>query len=309
MAVPPRGWPVAADAATAAHPEASRAHGAMLLYAFMIATSFPVGAAITGDLDPIVLTLLRFALATLAMGAWLLARGELVLPRPTALLRYGAISLTIAVFFVAMFEALRWTSALATGAMFTFVPLMTAGIGFALSGQRSGPAQLACLLLGAAGALWVLFDADLGRLLALDLGRGEAIFALGCLAFAAYAPAIAKLHRGEPASVITFWTIACGAVLLLLYSLPRLGGVDWGGLPGRLWLGVLYLATFNTCGTFMLAKFSSVRLPSHKVMAYTYLTPAFVALLEGALGHGWPAPAMLLGIAVAASATLALQRV
>lgn len=300
---------MADDASSLPSSGLGRAHTAMLLYSFMVATSFPLGAAITGDLDPIVLTLLRFLMASLAMGGFLLLRGELALPRPSALLRYAVISVTITVFFVAMFEALRWTDALSTGAMFTFVPLMTAGIGFLLSRQRSGPAQIACLAVGAVGALWVLFDADLERLLAFDLGRGEAIFAIGCLAFAAYAPAIAKLHRGESVGIIAFWTIACGAMLLLVYSLPRLGAVDWGALPDRLWLGVLYLATFNTCGTFLLAKFASVRLPSHKVMAYTYLTPAFVALLEGALGHGWPAPAVVAGILVTASATLALQRV
>ena len=291
------------------HPQARRAHAAMLLYSAMIATSFPVGAAITGDLDPTVLTLLRFIIAALALGLFLRLRGELALPRGGALLRYATISLTITIFFVTMFEALRWTSPLSTGAMFTFVPLMTAGIGFALNRQRSTAAQIGCLLLGGLGALWVLFDADLDRLLALDIGRGEAIFSIGCLAFAAYAPAIARLHRGESASLITFWVIVCGGLLLFLYCLPRLGGIDWTALPGRLWLGVAYLAIFNTCITFMLAKFSSVRLPSHKMMAYTYLTPAFVALLEGLLGHGWPVLAVIVGIIVTASATLALQRV
>ena len=44
-----------------------------------------------------------------------------------ALLRYAAIGLTMVLFFVSMFEALRWTDPLSSGALFTLVPLMAAG--------------------------------------------------------------------------------------------------------------------------------------------------------------------------------------
>ena len=42
-----------------------RVHGLMLLATALVATTFPLGAAITHDLDALVLTLLRFALAAL----------------------------------------------------------------------------------------------------------------------------------------------------------------------------------------------------------------------------------------------------
>ena len=299
-----------AESAAATPPaEIRRANAAMLLYAILVSTSFPVGAAITHGLDPVVLTMLRFCMATLVLAIFLGLRGELTLPGPGALLRYAAIGLTMVIFFVAMFEALRWTDPLSTGALFTLVPLMAAGFAFVLNQQRSGGAQLGCLLVGAIGALWVLFDGSLGKLLGLSLGRGELIFALGCLSFALYSPLIARLHRGEPISVVTFWSIAAGAIMLTLYSAPRLVELDWAAVPGGVWLGVAYLATFNTAGTFLMAKYASVCLPGHKVMAYTYLTPALVALMEGALGHGWPAPIVVVGILLTASATFLLQRI
>ena len=54
----------------------ARAHGAMLVYAFLVSTSFPVGAAITHDLDPVVLTCLRFACAALTFSLVVTAAGE-----------------------------------------------------------------------------------------------------------------------------------------------------------------------------------------------------------------------------------------
>src|SRR5689334_7171744 len=40
-------------------------HGSMLISAFLVATSFTVGKAITPFMDPVALTLLRFLIATL----------------------------------------------------------------------------------------------------------------------------------------------------------------------------------------------------------------------------------------------------
>ena len=286
----------------------ARAHGAMLVYAFLVSTSFPVGAAITRDLDPVVLTCLRFALAALAFAAVVSANGAWRRPSPGGLLRYAAISLTMAGFFVLMFEALRWTDPLSAGALFTLTPLMTAVIGYLLVRQRCSPAQLACLLLGAPAAAWVVFDGQLDRLLALDLGTGELLFLGGALCFAAYPPAVKRLHRGESLLLVTFWVLLSGAVLLALYGAPRILATDWAAVPGGVFFGIAYLAVFNTAVTFIIAKYASLRLQAFKVMAYTYLTPAFVVLLEGALGHGWPSVSVMAGIAATAAVTLLLQR-
>ncbi len=286
----------------------TRAHGAMLVYAFLVSTSFPVGAAITRDLDPVVLTCLRFALAALTFAVVVTAAGEWRRPSLGGLLRYAAISLTMVGFFVLMFEALRWTDPLSAGALFTLTPLMTAIIGYLVVRQRCSLAQLGCLLLGAPAAAWVVFDGSLDRLLALDLGYGELLFLGGVLCFAAYSPAVKRLHRGESLLLLTFWVLLGGAVLLLLYGAPRILATDWAAVPGRVFLGIAYLAVFNTALTFIIAKYASLRLQAFKVMAYTYLTPAFVVLLEGALGHGWPSASVIAGILATAAVTLLLQR-
>ncbi len=285
-----------------------RAHGAMLLYAFLVSTSFPVGAAITRDLDPVVLTCLRFAVAALSFAAVVTAAGEWRRPSAGGLLRYAVISLTMCGFFVLMFEALRWTDPLSAGALFTLTPLMTAVIGFLLVGQRCSSAQAACLALGALAASWVVFDGRLERLLALDLGYGELLFLLGALCFAAYTPAVKRLHRGESLLLMTFWVLFCGALLLAAYGAPRIAATDWSAVPAEVFLGVVYLAVCNTALTFVIAKYASLRLQAFKVMAYTYLTPAFVVLLEVAFGSGWPSNSVLAGIAGTAAVTLLLQR-
>ena len=50
--------------------------------------------------------------------------------------------------------------------------------------------------------------------------------------------------------------------------------------------------------TVFLVQFASMRLPSSKVMAYTYLTPSWVLIWELGLGQPMPPMAVLGGIAL-----------
>jgi hypothetical protein len=56
-------------------------------------------------------------------------------------------------------------------------------------------------------------------------------------------------------------------------------------------------------------QFAALRLPSAKVIAYGYLTPAFVILFEGLAGHGWPAPSVFGGAAVTVLGLIVLAMV
>ena len=61
---------------------------------------------------------------------------------------------------------------------------------------------------------------------------------------------------------------------------------------------VLYLAVGPTAICFFLIQFASLRLPAPKVIAYGYLTPAFVIVFEAIAGHGLPGLAIIAGAGV-----------
>jgi len=250
---------------------------------------------------------LRFLLAGLIFAAVLAARRQLAWPGPSSLLRFGVIGFLLAAYFVSMFEALRWTDPVSAGAVFTLVALMSAAIAAPLLGQRLGPRVWLGLAVGAAGALWVLFDGSLTRLAAFHLGYGELVFWPGCLAYAAYAPLVRKFHRGESLAEINFFAILMGGLLTGLYGLSDIAATPWINLPWTIYLGIAHLAVFTTAATFLLIKFASLHLPAAKVMDYTYLLPAVVALYEGLIGHGWPSWPVIAGIAIAALAVAIIE--
>ncbi|MCA1242638.1 DMT family transporter [Stappia stellulata] len=285
-----------------------RAHLAMLGFVFLVSTSFPVGHAITGDLAPAVLTALRFCLAAAIFAGIATWKGLWQRPKLSRFPVYILIAVVLNIFFVTMFEALRYTSALNAGAVFTLLPAFTAIAGYLLLRQTVSRRQAACLALGAAGAILVLFGSDIGRLLRFEIGTGETIFLFGVMSYAFYSPLMRLLNRGEPLEVFNFWILACGAVILLVYGHDDLLQTNWPEVPARAFIGVAYLAVFPTASSFFFATYASLRLPSGPVMAYTYLLPSFVLFETLALGAPWPGMLTLAGVAVTAVATLILQR-
>ena len=89
----------------------------------------------------------------------------------------------------------------------------------------------------------------------------------------------------------------------------RMAGSDgiWGSVPRPskeqiddfiVWIALGYVAIFASAATFVLLQFATLRLPSAKVMAYTYLTPSWVIIWQIALGHPAPGGLVLVGIAL-----------
>lgn len=283
-------------------PEASRGHLAMLAFSALVAGSFSLGALAAPLIDPGALTALRFLLAAVLVGAIAWGRGTLTRATLRAPWRYAVLGGLLAAYFVLMFHGLQTAPPVSAAAVFTLTPLMAAGFGWLLLRQRLTARMALALALGGLGALWVIFRADWQAVLRLDLGRGEAIYFLGCIAHALYAPLVRKLNRGEPALAFTFFTMIAGWLLLTFWAIGPIRSTNWPALPAIVWITLLYLAVAASAASFVLLQYASLRLPAAKVMAYTYLTPAWVILWELALGHATPPLVTLAGLALICAA-------
>jgi drug/metabolite transporter (DMT)-like permease len=296
---------------TAAQAEARHGHAAMLLFAALIAGSFSLGKQAAPHIDPAALNAARFLIATALMAGATAALGRSArrahFVAPWRFLLLGGL---LAVYFVLMFVALRIAEPVSTGAVFTLIPAMSALFGWMLMRQRTAPRAAAALAVGAAGAVWVIFQGDPARIAAFEIGRGEAIFFVGCVAHALYAPLVPRLNRGEPVTSFTLGVLIAAAAVLAVWGAPAILATDWTSLPAVVWIAIAYLAAATTALTFFLLQYAAMRLPAGKVMAYGYLTPAFIVLYEGLSGRGWPPAPVWLGVAVTATAlaVLAFER-
>ena len=287
---------------------AAYGHAAMLAFSAIVAGSFSLGVQVAGDISPIALSAVRFWLAAAVLGAALFL--TIGLPRGSlrASWRYAVLGGLFGGYFVLMFEGLKTASPVSTAAVFTLTPIMSAVFGWPLLRQRTTPRMAVALLIGGCGALWVIFRGDASALLAFDVGRGELIYFVGCIAHALYTPLVRRLNRGEPVLVFSFGTLIGGGVVLSLFGVREIAGTDWAGLPHLVWVVLVYLAVFASALSVWLLQTAALRLPAAKVMAYTYLVPSWVLVWEAVGGVPMPGSVVLVGIAMTVIALLLLLR-
>jgi drug/metabolite transporter (DMT)-like permease len=278
----------------------------MVVAAILVSTSFTVGAAITRELDPAVLTLIRFTIAACIFGPLVHCRYGLGFSL-SLFLRCSLISACLVIFFFCMFLSLRYTSALNTSVIFALVPSISGGYALFINGERLGRGQLLALFCGMLGTFWVISRGDMTQILGMQWNQGDLIFLGGCFAMGLYTPLVKLLHRGESMAVMTFWVLITGSLWLLALAGGRLPLVAWSDIPIFAWLGVVYLAVFTTIVTFFLTQYAVPFLGPTKVMAYSYLYPALVLVIDLILGHGLPPIRVLPGVLVVLAAMFILQ--
>lgn len=280
----------------------------MLLFSALVAGSFSLGHVIANDISPAALTAMRFLLAVLVMGAWVWRSGQISRDDLRAPWRYFLLGGLMGIYFVLMFEGLKTASAVSTAAVFTLTPVISGVFAFFILGQIVTRRVATALLLGALGAVWVIFRADFNALVALEVGRGEAIYFLGCLAHALYTPLVPKLNRGQSPIVFTFGMMVGALLLLSIYAIDDLRETEYSSLRPAVWVTLVYLAVCASAASFFLLQYSTLHLPTTKVMAYTYMTPSWVILWEIALGKALPPVGIWLGVILTGAALVLLLK-
>lgn len=274
------------------------AHLAMILFAILIAASFSLGKLAVPHIEPAPLNAFRFMLGTLLMGIFTYGVRRNRFAMPEAPWRFGILGGLMAIYFLAMFVALTMTAPVATSAVFTLMPIMTAFFAYLILKQIIRPLVGVSLLVAGFGSIWVIFRGDFNAILSFDIGNGELIFLGGCVCHAIFAALIRKFSHGEPLSLTTFYILVATTIWITLYGAGSILTTNWMALPPIVWWTLAYLAIFPTAITFFLMQYASMRLPSSKVLAYGYLVPAFVIIYEGLAGHGWVSMSVVVGALV-----------
>jgi len=259
-------------------------HALMFIAMVLVAGSFPLAGLITNALTPELMMFVRFLLAAILFAPFVFIKNGLHIPTIDRLLAYALISIPLVVFFWCMFESLRYTSVINTGALYTIVPAITAVFAYFINHDQVNSGRKTGLLIGTIGALWIVFRGDLQAFLNLELNYGDVIFLTGCLFMGIYNPLIKRFYQGEPMEVMTFWVIFLGGLWLLILSFNQLDQIIWQNIDMKVYAGLMYLSVFTTLGSFFVLQYSTVKLGATKIAAYGFLTPVFVIILSVAIG-------------------------
>ncbi|WP_415770820.1 DMT family transporter [Pseudomonas sp. LB3P38] len=278
------------------HTGSAAAHVGMLLWALLIAASFSAAAQVSQAIDPILLTGFRLLFCALVFLPLLLIKGDTAMTA-RGLFGHAVLGLLLAVYFGSLFEALRYTSAVYTGTMFTLVPLLTLLFEAVLMPDSNLKQRVLPMLIAAAGAvLLVLKGAGPGDLPSL---YAVSVYGVGCLAMALYSPLSQRLKasslKGRGPVGMTFWNMLFGALFLLAFC-----GFSGGWRSASLltvsdfwWL--IYLAVFATLATFWLLHRAIGVIAPSSVISYIYLSTLFLTLFHWLWLRQSPLPLEIIG--------------
>lgn len=254
----------------------------LLLWAWLMASSFMISGKVVPYADPLVTTGLRFILAAVIFFPFLLLdgkQGSLNGLFDRAVIRpYLMISGTLVAFFVGMFWSLQTTTALNTSVIYTLVPLIGVFLSWFWLKQATSWGRLSGFMLGSIGALVVLFSSRWQQASGWEFQSGDLIFFGACFFLAAHIVAVQKWGGDVAPLQGAFLIVVLGSLVLLplILVFGDVSGVQW--VQPAFWSALLYLAIFTTAMTFLLQQTLVRRVGSGFILAFSYTIPVWVAV-------------------------------
>ena len=263
-------------------------HLSMFMFSILVSVSFILGEKVSNEIDPILISALRVLIASFFIGILFFFHKKTKLIDLSHPYRFLFLGGMISTYFVLMFEGLKTADAISMSVVFTLTPLMSGVFDFFLSRRKMSKMLIFVVIIGAIGAIWIIFEGNIENVLKLKIGKGEVIFIFGCICHSLYAALIPRLNKGEIPLSQTFGTLLACSLLLTTLSVNKFQNIDIGIFTSLIIITVFYLAIFATATSFFLIQFSARRLSSVKVMAYTYAIPFWVAISNGIFNKSMP---------------------
>ncbi|WP_121626740.1 DMT family transporter [Poseidonibacter antarcticus] len=257
-----------------------KAHLYVLLATFLVGGSFIISEKLSGIIDPISITLYRFVIASVCLAPLIFLKQKYRVKLKNTFKRAMIISFFYSVFFIGMFNALEYTSAINIGTIFTLTPLLTGILSIFIFKQYISKKQYLIYLIGIVGTCIVVFKGDLSLFLSMSLNKGDIIFLFSIISMALYLISTKLFYKeDDELLVVVFLTLVGGIIwmglVLLFLDIP----LEWEKIQGELFIYMLYLSIPATLITVYLFQRTTIVLGPSKVMAYSYLNPATVAIL------------------------------
>jgi drug/metabolite transporter (DMT)-like permease len=140
----------------------------------------------------------------------------------------------------------------------------------------------------------------------LEFNKGDLIFFAGCLLLGVYTTLLKKYHVAGSTLNLVFWAMISGVIPMAIYAASADINVDFAAVPFDVYAWIIYLAVLTALTSYIWA-YGAPRLGPMKTLAYSYLIPSFVMLIDGVLLGSWPPLIVLPGVLVGIVVMIVLQ--
>lgn len=262
----------------------SLARTAMLAAVFIWGSTFVITKIALVDLGPIMLAILRFAIATAIFLPFLVSyKKQNPLPW-LSLVIVGFFGVTL--FFALQNLGLYYTSAVNAGLILGSIPVFTLLFSALFLGEKLSSTRIVGVICSVSGvSLIVLTGSPAGAGSFPILGN---MLLLGsAVAWALYTVKGKSLLRSLPQHVVTAGSVSFGLLFLLLFLPLEARFVSYQPLSAATWLAVGYLGFFASGAAFFLWNHGLKSVSAAEAGTYTNLSPV-VAVVTAAILLGEP---------------------
>lgn len=282
-------------------------HLIVLLATFLVGGSFIVSQKLSGIINPISITLLRFVIASIILTPIIFMNKKYIKKIIPTFKRAMIISFFYSLFFIGLFKALEYTTALNTGTIFTLVPFITAVFSIFVFNQKISLISYLVYFIGIIGTSMVVFRGNLELFISLSLNNGDIIFLLAIFSMALYSICMKYFHKEDDELIVLVFMTLFGGVIwmslsLIIFDIP----LNWTKIGTEEFLYIIYLSILATLVTSYLYQRGTIFLGPKKVMAYVYLNPATIIIISYFTIHEEINTFIFIGILISSFATFIL---
>ena len=251
-------------------------------YLMIISTFFWAGAFIAGkigvrEFSPMMLTFLRFSIATAIVFPIMIIKepGKWQIRRQDWLVLFAVGFLGMFAYHVLFFTALKFTSAINSSMIAASSPLITSIFSALLVGEAFTSKRLGAVALAVLGVGIIMTGGDPEVMRDLSFNPGD-IWMLAAVACAALYAVLSRKLRGKYSPlVITSWSFLLCVVLLVPFVSGDLLETFKTGASLKGWSSVVYMAVFPSVVSYLLQQMSIRDIGPSRTMAFVNMVPVF----------------------------------
>jgi drug/metabolite transporter (DMT)-like permease len=267
-----------------------RGHTALLVAYIIFGLNTPVSKTVLdhGGISALALTFYRVAGAALLF--WILSlftRRERV-SRRDMLPLFMASLFGVSINQIGFVVGLSLTSPIDASVITTLVPIITMVLAAIFLKEPITWKKVTGVFIGAAGALWLIFQGTTVRLTAGV--EGNLLCMLSCVSFAIYLTVYKNLILRYQVTTLMKWMFLLSAICCLPFCWQDVSRVYYPGLSAGLYVRVAFVVVLATFLAYLFIPVGQKLLRPTVVSMYNYLQPlvsSLVAVAAGMDAFGW----------------------
>jgi drug/metabolite transporter (DMT)-like permease len=255
--------------------------------------------------SPLVLAFLRFAIAALLFGFFLLLRVKLKASLDFHKKVAGIAFFLPGLYFIFENFGIKYTSAAKASMIIAMVPVAVSLLSILLLGEKLTHRRILSLLLSLGGVYLLLLYGKTGGV-SFQISLGDLLMFGAVFTAAAYMLLTRRLCTEYDPILVTAYQMIYGALFFTPFFIWQFTDTDWLAVSTEQWVALLVLALLSSVGAFLTYNYALKSVPASRASLFINIVPLVTVLASWLLlGEILQASQICGGLLVISAACLA----